>query len=160
MLLLDKKPTTKTQGATQSPTQTRSAQSSPKGKAKETNPPDSETEDDESDSEMLLDRASPSKAEPPATKKPPSNHPLPTPARSMSPDPGRAPGRIIGAAFPLKDFRKNLKSGDLVTKAVEDLGEVIKEIVVKPFAMRRKAELLECMEALRETCLKVSHIPY
>ncbi|KAG5221318.1 SNF2-family ATP dependent chromatin remodeling factor snf [Salix suchowensis] len=143
MLLLDKKPTTKTQGATQSPTRTRSAQSSPKGKAKATNPPESETEDDESDSEMLLDRATPSKAEPPASKKPPSNHPLPTPA-----------DRFLPILVGLQDFRQNLKSGDLVTKAVEDLGDVIMEIVVKPFAMRRKAELLECMEALRETCLK------
>lgn len=94
-------------------------------------------------------------------KKPRSNQPLPTPARSSSPevaiDPGRAPGRIIGSTYPLKDFLKNISQGDVVTKAVEDLGEVIKEIALKPFASRRHAELVGCMKTLRDTSLKVGH---
>jgi ATP-dependent DNA helicase 2 subunit 2 len=82
---------------------------------------------------------------------------LPTPARSISPsiDPGRAPGRIIGTTYPLKDFHKNISQGDVVSKAVEDLGFVIKEIVMKPFSSRRNDELLECMTAFRDTALKV-----
>lgn len=82
---------------------------------------------------------------------------LPTPARSVSPtiDPGRAPGRIIGATYPLKDFQKNISQGDVVSKAVEDLGFVIKEIVMKPFSSRRNDELLECMTAFRDIALKV-----
>jgi hypothetical protein len=38
---------------------------------------------------------------------------------------------------------------------VEDLGAVVAEIVMRPFANRRSAELMECLEALRDTCLKV-----
>ena len=82
---------------------------------------------------------------------------LPTPARSVSPaiDPGRAPGRIIGTTYPLQDFKKNISQGDLVSKAVEDLRVVIEEIVLKPFASRRRRELLDCMRTLRATCLTV-----
>ncbi|KAJ7071583.1 SPOC domain-like protein [Mycena amicta] len=95
---------------------------------------------------------------------------LSTPARSHSPamavdtevelniDPGRAPGRIIGSTRPLADFRDNIARGDMVSKAVEDLCAVIAEIVVKPFASRRHAELLECMEVLRDTCLKEDEV--
>ena len=42
-----------------------------------------------------------------------------------------------------------------MTKAVEDLGAVVTEIVMRPFSSRRSAELLECMTALRDTSLKV-----
>lgn len=74
------------------------------------------------------------------------------------PDPQRAPGRIIGNAFPLKDFRQNLRQGDVVTKAVEDLGVVVREIVRRPFGSRRKNEMLECLEGLREVCLREDEI--
>lgn len=117
-----------------------------------TNADDSETEDE--DEEMLLDMKKP--ATPPPNAR--NNQPLPTPARSLSPqvDPGRAPGRIIGSTYPLADFKKNIAQGDVVTKAVEDLGAVITEIVMRPFSSRRSEELLECMKVLRDTCLKVS----
>jgi len=82
---------------------------------------------------------------------------LPTPARSLSPaiDPGRAPGRIIGSTYPLADFKKNIAQGDLVSKAVEDLGVVVTEIAVKPFSSRRTSELIECMKELRDVSVKV-----
>lgn len=99
---------------------------------------------------------------------------LPTPARSVPPkgcggadddddedgdiDPGRAPGRIIGSTNPLKDFKKNLAQGDVVTKAVEDLGAVVTEIVLKPFAKRRSEEMVECLTELRKTCLEEDEI--
>ncbi|KAG6831636.1 hypothetical protein H0H92_008713 [Tricholoma furcatifolium] len=116
---------------------------------------ESETED-EDDEELVLDRVDNGKK--PATPSPTaprSNQPLPTPARSMSPDvdPGRAPGRIIGSTYPLDDFKKNISQGDVVTKAVEDLALVITEIVMRPFASRRHNELIECMTTLRETAL-------
>jgi len=109
---------------------------------------DSETEDEEE--ELLLNKK---KSTPP----PKRGVPLPTPARSASPqvDPGRAPGRIVGNTYPLKDFQKNISQGDVVTKAVEDLAAVIAEVVMKPFASRRMQEMLECMEVLRRTCLEV-----
>jgi len=109
---------------------------------------DSETEDEEE--ELLLNKK---KSTPPPKK----GVPLPTPVRSVSPqvDPGRAPGRIVGNTYPLKDFQKNISQGDVVTKAVEDLAAVIAEVVMKPFASRRTQEMLECMEVLRRTCLEV-----
>jgi ATP-dependent DNA helicase 2 subunit 2 len=109
---------------------------------------ESETEDEEEE-ELLLKK----KTTPPPKK----GVPLPTPARSLSPqvDPGRAPGRIVGNTYPLKDFQKNISQGDVVTKAVEDLATVIAEVIMKPFASRRTQEMLECMEVLRRTCLEV-----
>jgi len=112
---------------------------------------DSETEDD--DEEELLEKKK-------ATTPPPNRvfgGPLPTPARSASPtiDPGRAPGRIIGNTYPLRDFQKNIAQGDIVTKAVEDLSAIITEVVMRPFASRRTKEMLECMADLRKTCLEV-----
>jgi ATP-dependent DNA helicase 2 subunit 2 len=106
---------------------------------------DSDTEDDDAGADL-----------PNKISKPPPDLP-PTPARSLSPpiDPGRAPGRIIGTTYPLADFQNNLKQGDVVTKAVEDLGWVIREIVMRPFSSRRTEELLECMRVLRDTSLKV-----
>lgn len=99
--------------------------------------------------------------------------PLPTKAkakkqfRTPSPEPmevetqtqtdyKRAPGRIIGETYPLDDFRKNIATGDIVSKAVEDFGWVIKEIVMKPFASRRYKEVMECLKVLRSVCLEVS----
>ena len=70
-------------------------------------------------------------------------------------DLGIAPGRIIGSVAPLQDFKRNLSAGDLVTKAVEDICLVLQEEIVKPMANRRKDEFLECLQYLRETCLKV-----
>jgi len=75
----------------------------------------------------------------------------------MSPkiDPGRATGRIIGNTYPLADFQKNMAQGDVVSKAVEDLGVVITEIVMRPFSSRRTGEMLGCMKVFREVALKV-----
>lgn len=114
------------------------------------NAEDSETEDDDED--LLLSKK-------PSTSLPQLKNvaPLPTPTRSLSPpvDPGRAPNRIVGTTYPLRDFEKNIGQGDVVTKAIEDLSAVITEVVMRPFASRRKSELLECMMVLRKTSLKV-----
>ena len=118
----------------------------------------SETEEEEDpDEELLLNRQ----------HKPA----LPTPAGSLSPRPRnddddmdvdqmRASGRIVGATYPLKDFRANVKTGDLVTKAVEDLAYVIKDVISRPFAGRRAKEMLECMREMRKVALEVSIIGY
>lgn len=132
-----------------------SSQVSPsRGKSKlAVNSNDSETEEEDEDEGMLLDNVKKPAIPPPVNR----SNPLPTPARSLSPDvdPGRAPGRIIGTTYPLADFKKNIAQGDVVTKAVEDLAVVITEIVMRPFSSRRSAELMECMGALRDTSLKV-----
>lgn len=137
-----------------------------KGKARAMNSEDSDTEDDEDEEFVTVehptaeDEEAPllERKQPATTPKPRrGGPPLPTPARSVSPqvDPGRAPGRIIGSTYPLKDFKKNIAQGDVITKATEDLCEVILEIVLRPFASRRKEEMVECMKVLRDTCLKV-----
>ncbi|KAF9448857.1 SPOC domain-like protein [Macrolepiota fuliginosa MF-IS2] len=143
-----------------------------KGKGKAADQEGSDTEDEDEDEfvavslpaeneELLLTRKDPAAGV--KTPKPSSHRgaaPLPTPARSVSPqiDPGRAPGRIIGSTYPLKDFEKNLVQGDVVTKAVEDLCEVVVEIVLRPFASRRSGEMIECLKVLRDTCLKEDEI--
>ncbi|XP_006454821.1 hypothetical protein AGABI2DRAFT_148177 [Agaricus bisporus var. bisporus H97] len=138
-----------------------------KGKAKAMDS-GSETEDEEEETGFVtvqhpeegrrLDGKKPPLATPEPT--PQRGVPLPTPARSVSPqiDLGRAPGRIIGTTFPLKDFKKNLEQGDVVSKAVEDLREVIVEVVMRPFASKRHEEMIDCLRALRDTCLKEDEI--
>jgi len=148
MMLLDRK-----RPPTQS--QINVVKSSPgKGKAP-ANVENSDTEEDEEE-ELLLDKKKPTT--PPASRR--TGGPLLTPARSVSPeiDPGRAPGKIIGTTYPLKDFQKNIAQGDVVSKAVEDLSAVILEVVMKPFASRRHKEMLECMKALRKTCLEEDEV--
>ncbi|RDB29054.1 ATP-dependent DNA helicase II subunit 2 [Hypsizygus marmoreus] len=170
LLLLDRKqpsPTARLQSRMDITVTEAEAEVSPtraKAKAKAKPKPDeseTESESEVEDEELLLSKKSIS----PPPKKP--GAPLPTPERSLSPsaddmdidiDRGRAPGRIIGTTYPLVDFRKNLERGDVVSKAVEDLGAVVTEIVMRPFASRRKGELMECLEALRDTCLKEDEI--
>ncbi|KAF8665093.1 hypothetical protein AX16_000561 [Volvariella volvacea WC 439] len=105
---------------------------------------------EEDDDEILLDKVPSSSRT--GTRK--------SSTRSVTPqvDPGRAPGRIVGMAYPLKDFENNLKRGDVVSKAVEDLGWVLKEIVLRPFASRRYDECLECLRKMRDVCLKEDEI--
>lgn len=171
MLLLDRKqPPKRTHSKINSITEDPSSSTSPsKKKAKVSEPEDnSDTEDDEEEEDfVILDKVKPKEKDvPPKTPKRGGNNdgPLPTPARSMSPPSdsdmggqGREPGRIIGSVYPLADFKKNLERGDVVSKAVEDLGAVVTEIVMRPFSSRRTGELMECMEALRDTCLKVGN---
>ncbi|KAF7367429.1 SPOC domain-like protein [Mycena sanguinolenta] len=153
--ILDAKPT-----RTQSQTKVSASPAGKKGKEKAV-ADDSATEDD-SDDDILAKTAAAKAKKPMGTPPPPKkNHnPLPTPARSLSPefDPGRAPGRIVGNTRPLDDFKANIARGDMVSKAVEDLGAVITEIVMRPFANRRTAELMECMDTLRDTCLKEDEV--
>lgn len=147
MILLDQKGPARNRPAVPSPAKSQgvNASMSRAGK-KKVSDDDSETES-ESDDEYLL------------VSKPKGSRPgLPTPTASPEPEPGpqRAPGRIIGNAYPLKDFRENLRQGDVVTKAVQDFGVVVREIVGRPFASRRKDEMMECLKELREACLRVS----
>ena len=161
MLLLDQKAPSGSGSGSRSQfarSQTQATISSRTQAKKPTADSGSETEEEEDpDEELLLNRQ----------HKPA----LPTPAGSLSPRPRnddddmdvdqmRAPGRIVGATYPLKDFRANVKTGDLVTKAVEDLAYVIKDVISRPFAGRRTKEMLECMREMRKVALEVSIIGY
>ena len=146
MLLLDKMAPVSRKGKEPASSQANVSPAPERAPKKKPSSSDSETEE-ESDQEPLL------------LNKRPAN-PLPTPDRSMSPplDPGRAPGRIIGTTYPLRDFKQNLARGDVVTKAVEDMGVLIKDVVLRPFASRRHTEMLDCMVAMRDTCLKEDEV--
>ena len=90
---------------------------------------------------------------------------LPTPARSPSSasppiDPGRGVGRIVGNTSPLADFKQNIKEGDVVSQAVHDLGEVIKDVITKPFSSRRHQEMLGCLKEMRNVALQVCNTLY
>ncbi len=68
------------------------------------------------------------------------------------------PGRIIGNAHPVHDFEENTARGDLVTKAVQDMGKVIPEIVESSFSSQRFQEALQCMRVMRDVALKEDEV--
>ena len=154
MLLLDQKPARAS--PSQRKTQRTQVQVSPRIQKMAAMDVDSETEEEPEEEEELLLAA---KAKARKTDVDSDHALLPTPARSLSPDPfidrQRMPGRIIGLSFPLEDFKKNISRGDVVTKAVEDLGFVIQQVLTKPFATRRYDEMLDCMRELRRVALEV-----
>lgn len=127
----------------------------------------SATEEESDVEDMELERKV-THAEPSISKKPSSPEieidsetkeaMLPTPSGSPYPEVDRAPGRIIGNSHPLRDFRENIKQGDVVTEAVRDLSAVIKEVVTKPFASRRHKEMIECMGEMRRVALEEDEI--
>jgi ATP-dependent DNA helicase 2 subunit 2 len=155
MLLLDSAPVPSRQ-PNQSHTQYPEA-SSPRKQRRPAEESGSETEDEDP---LLLGAAKPTAAAASDPDSPNTSIP-PIPDGSASPDleiDERGEGRIIGFSFPLDDLRKNLAEGDVVSKAVEDMGYVVREIVNRPFAERRHGEMIECMREMRETCLREDEI--
>lgn len=130
------------------------AKKEPKKKAAES---DSETEP-ESDEEAPPPKV---KSKPiPESQSQEDYEMLPMPERSSTPNlEGRAPGRIIGTLHPMEDFKKNTNVGDIVTKVVEDMSFVIKEILRQPFAERRHDELIELLKVFRDIAWHVSQPP-
>lgn len=115
---------------------------------------DSETEDDDDDL-LLLNKPPKNGSAKPRSEAQSSAAPD---AENAGDDSGRASGRIIGSTRPLEDFEKNIARGDLVTKAVEDLGFVIQDVLTRPFASRRHKEMIECLVTLRDTALQVRQL--
>ncbi|EJD04469.1 SPOC domain-like protein [Fomitiporia mediterranea MF3/22] len=80
-------------------------------------------------------------------------------------DLGKEPGHLIGLAHPLSDFKKTLDSPPEEktkmkpeTEVIEELYEVLKEILSRPFARRRHGEVIMCLKEMRAVCLKKGHI--
>ena len=96
-----------------------------------------------------------------ATAKPssPQKPSLPS-AQQRTPSPSPEPvHRIIGTDYPMRDFRKNLKTrGDIVSTLVAELGMVVQETVLGAFASRRHNEMVECLRLYRDTALRVRGI--
>ncbi|KAH6917672.1 hypothetical protein BKA70DRAFT_1556132 [Coprinopsis sp. MPI-PUGE-AT-0042] len=82
----------------------------------------------------------------------------PAPSRSTSPPPTKrakvAPSGDEDGDVDMDDAPKNLRQGDVVTKVVEDMGAVIIEVVMKPFAKRRHEEMMVCMKEMRKVSLE------
>lgn len=174
-LLLDKQPNKRIKlsgSQSQSMLRTRTSEAlSTQRQASKVASDDSDTEPEDDEQDLLLNQSKPgggatSKGEKPSPTNDQNDeddeyHLLLPPTPSESPLPpeddghGRIPGRIIGTAHPLEDFRSNLASGDLVTKAVEDLAFVIRTVLLRPFSAKRIDEMLECATALRKVCLEV-----
>ena len=153
MLLLDAKgPGRAGPSQSQRPTQSQSQSQSQQQKKKDDAASDGSVteEEPEEDEELLLDAVPARKPKDDAGRTS-----LPTPSPEPVIDRMRAPGRIVGLSFPLEDFRQNIARGDVVTKAVEDLAFVIKEVVTQPFASRRFDEMIGCMQELRKVALEV-----
>jgi Ku C terminal domain like len=84
--------------------------------------------------------------------------PKPSPGRMFKEDVDIKPDVRIGLEHPLEDFKTVLKvrGRDVVSDAVSQLGDVVKELVVaRQFPNRRKAELLEAMKFMRGICIEV-----
>lgn len=150
-------------------TQTQSSPSRRKAPRRRTTSDDSDTELEDDDEYLFVDSPAKPAAKPlpedddlllgredkPSSPAPESQFESQAETQTQVEPVDPAPGRIIRFAAPLGDFKKNIASGDLVTKAVEDLAFVVQEIAFRPFSEARDSELLECMKELRRVCLEV-----
>ncbi|ODO03484.1 hypothetical protein L198_02331 [Cryptococcus wingfieldii CBS 7118] len=63
------------------------------------------------------------------------------------------PGRIISNGSPIADFRRVIKEGDVFRKAIQDMGEVVRENVAASFSRQAFPVAIECLALMRETAL-------
>ncbi|ODO11439.1 hypothetical protein I350_00219 [Cryptococcus amylolentus CBS 6273] len=63
------------------------------------------------------------------------------------------PGRIISNQSPIADFRRVIKEGDVFRKAIQDMGEVVRENVAASFSRQAFPVAIECLALMRETAL-------
>lgn len=63
-------------------------------------------------------------------------------------------GRMVSNESPLEDFNAAIEGeGDVFRKAIQDLGEVVKENVEKSFSHSAFPMAIECLQAMRKTAL-------
>ncbi|KAH7104333.1 SPOC domain-like protein [Auriculariales sp. MPI-PUGE-AT-0066] len=125
------------------------SQTQPAGNGEAVEGADSETEDEE---DQLVAGVSSKPASPAKPSRPPVQQRTPSP----SPEPVH---RIIGTDYPMRDFRKNIKTrGDIVSTLVAELGMVVQETVLGAFASRRHNEMVECLRLYRDTAIKEDEI--
>jgi len=68
-------------------------------------------------------------------------------------------GRLISNETPLEDFRTLIEGeGDVFRKAIQDLGQVVKENVAASFSRQAFPLALECLKAMRETALMYEEV--
>ncbi|KDQ17714.1 hypothetical protein BOTBODRAFT_155793 [Botryobasidium botryosum FD-172 SS1] len=95
------------------------------------------------------------KAESPKVSKISKKTPTPPPqaASPMEIDPPAQSGKLIGNAFPLKDFNKNVNAANMA-QGLDELGIMIVEIVRDSFSTQRFQEAIDCMKAMRKAALE------
>jgi ATP-dependent DNA helicase 2 subunit 2 len=68
-------------------------------------------------------------------------------------------GRLVSNETPLEDFRTLIEGeGDVFRKAIQDLGQVVKENVAASFSRQAFPLAIECLKAMRETALMYEEV--
>lgn len=80
----------------------------------------------------------------------------------IPPSPARAKpkkGRLVSNETPLEDFRRLIEGeGDVFRKAIQDLGQVVKENVESSFSRQAFPLAIDCLKAMRETSLMYEEV--
>jgi ATP-dependent DNA helicase 2 subunit 2 len=97
----------------------------------------------------------PSKAAPASQQEvKPDIAPSPTPTKSKP-----KKGRLVSNETPLEDFRALIEGeGDVFRKAIQDLGQVVKENVAASFSRQAFPLAIECLKSMRETALMYEEV--
>lgn len=75
------------------------------------------------------------------------------------PKPKPKKGRLVSNETPLDDFRSLIEGeGDVFRKAIQDLGEVVKENVAASFSRQAFPLAIECLKTMRETALMYEEV--
>jgi ATP-dependent DNA helicase 2 subunit 2 len=68
-------------------------------------------------------------------------------------------GRLVSNENPLEDFRTLIEGeGDVFRKAIQDLGQVVKENVAASFSRQAFPLAIDCLKAMRETALMYEEV--
>lgn len=68
-------------------------------------------------------------------------------------------GRLVSNEAPLEDFRALIEGeGDVFRKAIQDLGQVVKENVAASFSRQAFPLAIDCLKAMRETALMYEEV--
>lgn len=68
-------------------------------------------------------------------------------------------GRLVSNEAPLHDFRALIEGeGDVFRKAIQDLGQVVKENVAASFSRQAFPLAIDCLKAMRETALMYEEV--
>ncbi|EIW69540.1 hypothetical protein M231_07455 [Tremella mesenterica] len=82
-------------------------------------------------------------------------------SQNQEPSPRSQPkkGRLVSNQTPLEDFNALIEGeGDVFRKAIQDLGEVVKENVTASFSRSAFPLALECLKAIRQTALTYEEV--
>lgn len=68
-------------------------------------------------------------------------------------------GRLVSNEAPLEDFTRLIEGeGDVFRKAIQDLGQVVKENIEKSFSRQAFPLAIECLQTMRQTSLTYEEV--